>query len=521
MALELEPVSASSTTGWMLRLTFRKRNPQRWDSSPTLTILSFTILGSMISAGIFINIQKEQNLKNFKSSSSEDASYDSRARFSSAPIGSTTQIPPQRIFWLSGPAGTGKSAIAQTIAEHCERHTPSSIFLFPEEHIGPRCFGPTVSNTRMATSHIHSQTTSTPRIYVKGRALRSMLNPLMSNSIRLFMKAFELLLRNEPGLRPEKGSKTFLTLIENELASRRIPLRFLISSRPEPHIQETFNMNNMKRNYACPRVGRKHLEPNGDIRKYLEDEFSRIFTGRRISFSLPEADIINRLVSEASGQFIYASTIIKYVDNQDRNIQKQLEIILKHRRANPISPYTPLDQLYIQILSQQQNVRLLRDVFVLVIALGRVDVEFVCRRLRVRKEDLEPGLRRMHSILNISDVAIEAYHLSLRDFFQDKERAGKYYIHPVRVTLVRLPWSIDRFKTKHGGKILIAGGLMCSPVGMLLILGVMGTKGTLAGAVLLIAVPVTVLLFLVARTWRNGEWASDQGVWKRNTDPAV
>ena len=473
------------------------------------------------------NVLELEKLQKFIS---EDAFYDSRARFPPPRCHPGTRVrvlktitdwindpdPPQRIFWLSGPAGTGKSAIAQTIAEHCESTHLAASFFFQrntkDRGVLDRLFLTLAWQLATSIPNLRPYLESTLKAErsIHAKSINVQFN-------RLFMKVFELLLRDEPGLRPEKylvivnaldecdsdqDQKTFLTLIENELASRRIPLRFLISSRPEPHIQETFNMDTMKR-ITRVLVLDKAFEPNDDIRKYLEDEFSRIFTGRRISLSL--ADIINRLVSEASGQFIYASTIIKYVDNQDHNIQKQLEIILKHRRANPTSPYTPLDQLYIQILSQQPNVRLLRDVFVLVIALGRVDVEFVCRRLRVRKEDLEPGLRRMHSILNISDVAIEAYHLSLRDFFQDKKRAGKYYIHPVRVTLVRLPWSIDRFKTKHAGKILIAGGLMCSPVGMLLILGVMGTKGTLAGAVLLIALPVTVPLILVARTWRNGE----------------
>ena len=67
------------------------------------------------------------------------------------------------------------------------------------------------------------------------------------------MKAFKLRLRDEPRLRPAKSliiidaldecdsdqdQKTFLTLIADELASRRIPLRFLFCSRPEAHIQE-------------------------------------------------------------------------------------------------------------------------------------------------------------------------------------------------------------------------------------------------------------------------------------------
>jgi len=72
------------------------------------------------------------------------------------------------------------------------------------------------------------------------------------------------------------------------------------------------------------------------------------------------------------------------------------------------------------------------------------------------KEELELDLHRVHSVLNISDVAIEAYHLSICDFFHDRKRAGKHYIHPVRVTLVRLPQNICRFVARNWGVVYFA-----------------------------------------------------------------
>lgn len=62
----------------------------------------------------------------------------------------------------------------------------------------------------------------------------------------------------------------------------------------------------------------------------------------------------------------------------------------------------------------------MKDVFVLVITLGGFQV---CRRLRIcsRMDALNPEY--------IDTAMIEAYHLSLRDFFQDKKRAGKHYIY--------------------------------------------------------------------------------------------
>jgi len=89
-----------------------------------------------------------------------------------------------------------------------------------------------------------------------------------------------------------------------------------------------------------------------------------------------------------------------------------------------------------------------------------VDFSYIYRRLRISKEDLEPELRRMHSLLNISDSGVEVYHLSLREFFQDRKRAGKYYIHPMRVTLVRLPRNVRRSVRRNMTVLLIIGASM-------------------------------------------------------------
>ncbi|KAF8347575.1 hypothetical protein F5887DRAFT_915827 [Amanita rubescens] len=403
----------------------------------------FQIHGSQqfydIHGGIHHHTEKKE-LDKLQQFISDGAFHDSKARFPPPRCHPGTRIQCQRIFWLNGPAGAGKSAIAQTVAEHCKDKELAASFFFQRNTVdrgfADRLF-PTLA-WQLASSipqmHPYFESTLAAEKLIHTKSIDTQFD-------RLFAKVFEILLRNEPGLRPQKSliiidavdecdidedQKTLLILI-GKLVSQGIPLRFLICSRPEPHIQETFDLDIMKQ-ITRVLVLDDAFGPNNDIRKYLEDEFSRIFLDRRISPPPYQADVIHRLVVEASGQFIYASTIVKFMEDKDRNSRKQLEVILKPRRTNSTSPYGQLDQLYIQILSQHQNVRLLRDLFVLIIALGQVDFSFICRRLRITKEDLEPELRRMHSLLSISNSGVEVYHLSLRDFFQDKKRAGKYYI---------------------------------------------------------------------------------------------
>ncbi|KAF8347587.1 hypothetical protein F5887DRAFT_1157712 [Amanita rubescens] len=402
-------------------------------------------------------------LDNFKSHISEAAIHDSLARYPPPLCHPQTRekvlkvisdwiddsYPCQRIMWLNGPAGAGKSAIAQTLAERYKDSRLAASFFFlrntSDRGVADRLF----------TTIAWQLSTSIPETFPYIKSALKTERLLYSKSINiqfdhLVGKVFKDLLHDNPGLRPEKSlviidgvdecgteqdQKLFLTLIADELAQTNIPLRFLICSRPEAHIQETFDAENMKRLSRSVVLDEK-FAPNDDIRRYLEDEFFRIFTKRKIS-SLPSDADIQRLLSKASGQFIYASIVIKFIDDDDCHPKEQLDTILKLRSVTSSSPYAQLDQLYMQILSQRLDVRSLRDVFVLIIARGEPSLKFVCRRLRISEEKLRLKLRRMHSLLQISNSSITTYHRSLHDFFQDKKRAGKFHIHPVRVALVQ------------------------------------------------------------------------------------
>ncbi len=116
----------------------------------------------------------------------------------------------------------------------------------------------------------------------------------------------------------------------------------------------------------------------------------------------------------------------------------------------------------------------------------------------------------MPSILNISDVAIEAYHLSLRDFFQDRKRAGKYYIHFMRVTLVRLPQKIDRFATRNERPLFVAG-LNAVGLATVITIGIMHLS-TFYGSTI-----DSILIFNEDRI----DKAFKRGIWKQNTGQAV
>ena len=396
--------------------------------------------------------------------------------------------PRRRIMWLIGP--TGKSAIAQTIAERYKDSRLAASFFFlrnsPDRGAADRLF------TTLAWQLGTSIPATLP--YIELALITDCLLQTKSIDIQfdhLVVKVFENLLRDNPGLRPkvslviidsveecatEQDQKLFLTLIGNALTRKNIPLRFLVCSTPEAHIKETFDTEIMQKITRAIVLDEKLAPSDYEIWKYLDKELFWMFIRR-----LPSSDI-DLLVSKASGQFrvVYAFTVIQFIGEGFCGIaEERLDIILKLPSVNSSSPYAQLDQLYIQILSQQPDIKWLKDIFVLVIAIAKPRIKFICRRLRIREEELGRKLRKMRPLLYISDSKITTYHPSLYEFFLDKERAGQYHIDPVRVALVRFQERSRPFA--KGLRTVINGIVTISLIPVACVLAIVGGLAPLDG----------------------------------------
>ena len=148
--------------------------------------------------------------------------------------------------------------------------------------------------------------------------------------------------------------KLILEIIYEAVAIEKIPLRFLIASRPEAHIREAFDRPTL-RSITKRVVLDDSFGPNQDIEKYLRDGFESIHDQNstlmeQVVRPWPGTGILDLLVQKASGQFIYASTVLKFVGAEFYNPLSQLDIVLE---PSPLDRtlFSVLDQLYSQILS--------------------------------------------------------------------------------------------------------------------------------------------------------------------------
>ncbi|KAJ7804867.1 hypothetical protein B0H14DRAFT_1610536 [Mycena olivaceomarginata] len=213
-----------------------------------------------------------------------------------------------------------------------------------------------------------------------------------------------------------------------------LPLRFIIASRPEPHICEVFESPFYHGGYRSLNVEQSF----DDVRKYLRDEFLRIHrehhrTMATIPSPWPLPDILEKLVSNSSGHFIYASTIIKFIDDKNYRPTERLAVVQDANRTGSDLAFDALDQLYMNILSSAPRQTQLIPMLC-AIANFQLHPDTLDQLLGLDHGDARLSLRGLHSVLEVpSDEPfyidiISSYHASFFDFLENPRRSQNFYV---------------------------------------------------------------------------------------------
>ena len=126
-------------------------------------------------------------------------------------------------------------------------------------------------------------------------------------------------------------------------SSHSVPLILLVASRPEPHIRNTFNLLTKSESHLSLHIilDDSH-QPDVDIKEFLVSRFKDIKENHHLTTYIPESwpsEIIDRLVRKSLGQFIYASTVMKYLDSLKHRPMKRLDVILRLTSVVGDMPY--------------------------------------------------------------------------------------------------------------------------------------------------------------------------------------
>jgi NACHT domain-containing protein len=355
-------------------------------------------------------------------------------------------------FWLYGPAGAGKTAILQAIAEFLCRQSGSS------ENFGGSFFFSRGKKGRDQGHFLFSTIAYQLALNVPG--LRQHVNRIMELNPTLHTKSMDVQLQtlivdafqylSPPPQRSylvivdgldechdKAAQQMILQLLCQMISVHKLPLRFLIGSRPESHIRASFDQESL---YTITHrvVLDETFNPGRDIRVFLQDGFAKICAESSIPSQVeqpwPRQGIIDLLVQRSSGQFIYAATVLKFVGAEFCSPSKQLALVLK---PDP-SAFSDLDQLYTQILSVYPSAVNIVEVLGIIIASGENLPEVIEDILGMEEGELKLLLRGLSPLLNdetgkngeaVSYIIPHFTHASFGDYLFDSNRSGPFHVN--------------------------------------------------------------------------------------------
>ncbi|KAJ6489990.1 hypothetical protein C8R45DRAFT_201243 [Mycena sanguinolenta] len=346
--------------------------------------------------------------------------------------------PQNTILWFNGPAGAGKSAIMQTLAgELRDAGRLGGSFFFKRGH-ATRGNGKTLFSTiayQLALSVPWLRTSISQIVEddpsVVARSLETQMRKLISKPSRSHQNRDPVAILID-GLDECEGHSIQEDILRaiRKSSKHAIPLRFIVASRPEPHIRETFHSPSYSGRYRSLNVEQSFH----DVRKYLRDGFSRIHRGhhtmKKVPSPWPAVDILENLVKRSSGYFIYAATIIKFIDDKNYRPTQRLAVVHDGNKAASGSAFDALDQLYMAILGSTPRQA---ELIPILCAIANFDltVAEIDQLFELPDGETQLVLRGLHSVLQVpSDDkgVVQSHHASLWDFLDNRSRSHNFYV---------------------------------------------------------------------------------------------
>ncbi|RXW25491.1 hypothetical protein EST38_g329 [Candolleomyces aberdarensis] len=411
---------------------------------------------------------------------------------------------PKKIKWVTGPAGSGKTAIMGSLAEKCGiegllgasfffsssspssgRHTKTALVLtlayqLAQNYPGlkssisrvveerPEVFKKTLQvqmkllvldPLREVGVRDHSSTTSVQKVIIVDGVDECEAGPIFNLDAPDVLdpelgKAQEM--RTAMSTRSKEDDQLeILQVLLQASSDPSFPFRILVASRPERTFRQFFEAGP----FAPTLTLDEKYNPDADIALFLEAKFSEIRRKYKLSSSWPPPYTIPTLVKNASGQFIYAATVIRFITKSRRhNPYTLLDIVLEAKPTGCHSgskPFSNLDALYFKILQSSPDPALsIRWLWVIngeflsskqdgpivfhidiYFAMGtRPPAHFINRWLETFDGEAEHLLGNLHSLLKVPssgeefEKPYEFYHKSLFDFLDDPNRSGTLFL---------------------------------------------------------------------------------------------
>ncbi|CUA69797.1 Transcription initiation factor TFIID subunit 5 [Rhizoctonia solani] len=346
------------------------------------------------------------------------------------------------IYWMNGMAGTGKTTIAYSLCERLvieSKHELGASFFCSRSLPECRDVGKIIPSIAYQLAQRFPQF-----CYALCKKIQSSPDALEGGP----SSQFESLIVNaleDRQVREELPASTVIVIdaldeCEDATSTRQIldallakseglPIKFVVSSRPEAAIRDRMEKND--RRLVLHELDKKEVQT--DIKAYLREELAPI---------KPSDAEIEQLAERAGVPFIYAATVIRYIGCDDFGINPRgrLKNVLETPKKSR-NQTEEIDELYATILEAAIGNRKLeemeREDMMLVLntvvcAKSPLTVDSLNGLLKLDSiERVKAALRPLRSVLHVTspNMTVTTLHASFPDYLTDSSRSGNSMWH--------------------------------------------------------------------------------------------
>ena len=250
----------------------------------------------------------------------------------------------------------------------------------------------------------------------------------------------------------------FIKIVAHAIANHRLPLRFLFTSRFEEHIRQQFSVSPALPITHC--LALENFSAADDIRMFFRSRFSKIYEQKQrlmryVTLPWPSETDLYKLVEKCSGSFIFAFTLVNFVNNGSDLPHRKLQVAL--RNHNGLYP------LYTQVLQTAPRSphfrRILETIMIVDEHLSIADLTCL---FGIEAGDVVHALLGIQSILIVpenDEQPVRPFHTSLRDFLTTKSRSNNLFIDPATRHLMIASDCLTAMTVHNGDEFWERGGL--------------------------------------------------------------
>ena len=359
------------------------------------------------------------------------------------------------MFWLNGLAGTGKSTIAQTVAEtaFADGKLGASFFCSRDftERSNLRAILPTLAfQLAYKYPHFRNELLQVLKAHpdVGRGSLCSQMEMLVVGPLKAANTSTLIVIDALDECKDEEPASAILSVLSRYVD--KIPrVKFFITGRPEPRIRSGFRLKSLR---PITEVFKLHdverTSVDHDIKHFFKTQLTDIATSRSdcdFTEDWPSSSDINVLCTKAAGLFIYASTVVKFVASRPRTPAQQLDRIISHPQNTAFEGRAGVDLLYTQILERAAaDVDTIQDdeeihshfktvIGAIVVVYNPLSAKALSNLLRL--SNIRSTLYSLHSLVLIPESPedpICTFHKSFPDFLTDPNRCKneKFLVKP-------------------------------------------------------------------------------------------